>query len=334
MTRFLVFLWIVGLATVSCKRQKGKDVEAVTEEGPTMAHYEEGKKLMEQQCYLCHSPSTPEAEGRIAPPMIAVKAHYQQSFDSREAFMDSLVHFVLNPEKNRVKMKGATRRFGIMPKQMFDADEIKKIAAYLYDFQVAEPDWFETHWLDHGFEPYRNKEQEKLSFDEVPTYAEVGLSYALGTKKVLGANLMGTIQKKGAPAAVAFCNERAYPLTDSMAVVYNAKIKRVSDKPRNPNNKANDKELEHIAMFKQKVLNKAKVEPIVEDLGEEVQFYYPIVTNGMCLKCHGNVPKDIALDVQKLLQERYPHDKAMGYGLNEVRGIWSITFDKRENGKF
>ena len=75
---------------------------------------------------------------------------------------------------------------------------------------------------------------------------EKGKMYAQTTQKVLGKNLMLNIQKNGPLGAVAFCNEKAYPLTDSMAIVHNAKIKRVSDKPRNQNNKASKKELEYI----------------------------------------------------------------------------------------
>ena len=68
-------------------------------------------------------------------------------------------------------------------------------------------------------------------------YAQRGLKYALTTKAVLGKNLMKTIQKKGTLEAVTFCNKQAYPLTDSMSLVHNAIIKRVTDQPRNPSNK-------------------------------------------------------------------------------------------------
>jgi hypothetical protein len=56
-----------------------------------------------------------------------------------------------------------------------------------------------------------------------------------------------------------------------------------------------------------------------------VHFYYPIVTNSMCLSCHGT-EKDIAPEVAKRIIKFYPMDKATGYAENQVRGIWSITF--------
>jgi len=258
----------------------------------------QGKKLMEQKCYLWHSPTAPQEEGRVGPPMIAVKAHYQQEFSERQVFIDSMAAFVLEPNQNRVKLKGAARRFGLMPKATCNEEEIKKIAAYLYDYQIKEPEWFEEHWNSHGFEPYTSKEQKQvLTEEEKPTYKEIGSTYALGA-----------IQKEVVPAALAFCNERAYPITDSMSVAYNANIKRVSDKPRNPSNRANQKELEHIQTFKQAVLDKGETQPIVEDLGDKVQFYAPILTNQMCLKCHGVTKSDVSLEVQNLLAEKYPSD--------------------------
>ena len=337
MARLSILLVFTLLFSISCKQKKEEEnlAQLVAIEGLAKTVSSEGKRLMEQKCYLCHSPSAPEQQGRIAPPMIAVKAHYQQNFESREAFIAAMVNFVLEPQQEKVQLRGAARRFGLMPKALYEREEIEKIAAYLYDYQIEEPDWFEEHWSSHGFEPYTNKSQQiLLTKEEKPTHAEVGMSYALSTKKVLGEHLMGTIQKEGAPAAVAFCNERAYPLTDSMALNFKAKIKRVSDKPRNPKNQANNQELTHIETFKKVVASSEEIKPIVEDLGEQVQFYAPILTNDMCLKCHGSLEDNVSLEVQNLLHQKYPNDQATGYGINEVRGIWSITFDKQENVKF
>ncbi|WP_405382841.1 DUF3365 domain-containing protein [Maribacter sp. LLG6340-A2] len=160
---------------------------------------------------------------------------------------------------------------------------------------------------------------------------EKGKMYAQSTQKVLGRNLLLNIQNNGVLGAVAFCNEKAYPLTDSMAIVHHAKIKRVSDKPRNTNNQANKKELEYIESFKSKIKNNESYEPILTTENGNTQFYLPIVTNTMCLNCHGVPEKNIDPKVTHLLQEKYPNDKAIGYKENEVRGIWSISFNNEQN---
>ncbi len=74
---------------------------------------------------------------------------------------------------------------------------------------------------------------------EDSAYVEIGLGMAKSTQAELGKNLMGAIQKEGALGALEFCNLQAYPLTDSMAEVHNARIRRVSDRPRNQTNQAN-----------------------------------------------------------------------------------------------
>ncbi|HLP43280.1 MAG TPA: DUF3365 domain-containing protein [Fibrobacteria bacterium] len=138
---------------------------------------------------------------------------------------------------------------------------------------------------------------------------------------------MGKIQKDGTAEALVFCNSRAMPLTDSISVKYNATIRRVSDKNRNPKNKTNAVELKHIEMFKNQIGKKEKPVAIVEVSKEKINFYYPITTNSMCLQCHGK-PDNIKADVKEKILNLYPNDLATGYSENEVRGIWSITFDK------
>ena len=154
------------------------------------------------------------------------------------------------------------------------------------------------------------------------------MRYALGTKAVLGQNLMQKIQKQGTFEALKFCNERAFALTDSMARLYNAQIKRVSDKPRNLSNRANKVELMHISSFKNIIASGATMTPIVKQFNNRVSFYYPITINSMCLQCHGQPIKEIQPKVLNALKTLYPDDKATGYSANEVRGIWSIHFDR------
>jgi len=170
------------------------------------------------------------------------------------------------------------------------------------------------------------KESEKIS------NADLGLKYAMSTKAQLGKNLMGTIQSKGTEEAVTFCNIKAFPLTDSMAVVHNATIKRVSDKPRNSNNVASLKEIDHIEKFKKELASGQEIKPIIESLdNDSIQFYYPIVTNKMCLQCHGEPNKDIKPIVLEKITALYPADKAVGYSEDQVRGIWSVTMKNQEN---
>ena len=319
---------IVLLGFVSCQKDK-KEYKEIQDANPTSLQNEtqEGRKLMETHCYLCHSPNAAENEGRIAPPMVAIKARYiDKERYNKEEFIAAVTSFVKNPTEEKALMYGAVKKHGLMPKQTFPDGSIEKIANFMFDYQIEEPEWFKAHWEGNGNENWTQSGKKYAEVKKEKTYADIGLEYALGTKKVLGKNLMESIQKKGTLEALAFCNHQAIPLTDSMSTKFNASIKRVSDKNRNPNNKANAEELQYIAQFKKELADKKEIKPVVIEKGNKVQFYYPIETNTMCLQCHG---KQIKPEVSQQIMKLYPNDLAVGYNESEVRGIWSITFDKK-----
>ncbi|KAA5824492.1 DUF3365 domain-containing protein [Algibacter amylolyticus] len=328
-----IFLLTLLLFTCffNCNNSKNKAYNAIDKYED--ASQNPGKQLMETNCYVCHSPTAPQ-NNRIGPPMIAIKKHYIGDNTTKEEFITAIKEWIKNPNAEDAKMYGAVKRFGVMPKQAYPEETIAKIAEYMYDYKIEEPEWFEDHYNNErgnrngkGNGKGMQNQKAKTNFEDLP-YAERGLRYALTTKAVLGKNLMGTIQNKGTLVALTFCNERAYPLTDSMAIVHNASIKRLSDKPRNPNNKANQEELEYINEFKQVIANNKEATPIVKELDDNVTVYYPITTNTMCLQCHGKPNETLNRTTFSKIKTLYPLDKAIGYDVNEVRGIWSITFNK------
>lgn len=321
----LLFAVVFFVSCQSNKKEDFKPLETNTAQIDTVEH--QGKKLMETNCYLCHSPNANENEGRVAPPMIAVKSRYLMDYKSKEEFVKAIVNFAENPNEDDAKMFGAVKKFGVMPKQVFSHNSIAQIADFMYEYQIEEPSWFKAHWQSHGNENWTQPGKKVVAVKKQKSFEEIGLEYALSTKKLLGENLMGTIQKKGTIEALEFCNVQAMPLTESMATKYNATIKRVSDKNRNPNNKANAEELTYIEHFKKVVASKNEPKPIVIEKGNKVQFYYPIPTNAMCLQCHGK-SNEIKPEVRTKIMKLYSKDLAVGYSENEVRGIWSITFNK------
>ncbi|MFD1615490.1 c-type heme family protein [Gelatiniphilus marinus] len=326
-------LVIISFTVFNCNNSKKTNYVSVEKTEKEQTH--PGKKLMEINCYVCHS-STASHENRIGPPMIAIKKHYINATTTKEEFIEAMQAWIKNPNANDAKMPGAIKRFGIMPKTPYPEKTIKQIADYMFDYDIEQPEWFEDHYnKERGMHDGKGnkrrkgkyKKQAETNFEKLP-HAERGLKYALSTKTVLGKNLMGTIQKQGTLDALLFCNENAYPLTDSMSVVHNAIIKRVSDKPRNPNNQANKQELKHIKTYKQVVANNQEPNPFVKEEQDKVHVYYPIVTNTMCLQCHGKPNETIKTPVANKLKAMYPKDKAIGYEVSQVRGIWSVTFNK------
>lgn len=308
--RLLLFGFLISVLVTSCSNQE-QPLEINPEK--KMDQSIAGKSLMENKCYSCHS-SKVAKEYVLAPPMIAIKEAYNESYVNEEEFVKAFQQFLSKPTKNKAIMKEAVEKHGLMPYQGSSKEEIVMIAKYIYQNDIEKPNWW-------------NNENE-FSDKEI-SFADIGLKYALTTKKALGKTLMTSLEEKGTEGALSFCNTRAIPITDSMSALYNAKIKRVSDKPRNPNNLANQEELTQIDFFKSQLAAKNEIEPVTSVEGNNVQFYYPIITNGMCLQCHGEKNKQIKDSTLNKLAKLYPADRATGYKENEVRGIWSIVFEKK-----
>ena len=90
----------------------------------------DGEKLMVNNCNSCHNPS--EDQQRQAPPMSHVKGHYITEGMTKKEFTEAIVAWVENPNEEDSQMPGARRKFGLMPKQEFNHDELVAIAQFMY----------------------------------------------------------------------------------------------------------------------------------------------------------------------------------------------------------
>ncbi|WP_339610808.1 DUF3365 domain-containing protein [uncultured Planktosalinus sp.] len=318
----LIFVFILG----SCKNNKETYEVPVAFSSDTEETHP-GKKLLETHCYVCHAPQGAGVghQNRIAPPMAMVQNHYIDSNTTKEAFVKDFLTFLEKPSEDIAKMPGAIRNFGLMPYQKFPQEALEHIADYLYEHNPLDETGRGKQDRGKGKGMGRGMGQTDTLKNTLEQKAANGLGYALETNQLLGQNLMGILQKEGTLHALEFCNIEAIPLTNQMEEKHRAVIKRVSDKNRNPNNAANEEEKYYIDYFQKEIAAGNDPKPVVLPAGEQTRFYYPIVTNSMCLQCHGH-PDKIDLKVLHKINELYPNDLAIGYGENEVRGIWSIVF--------
>lgn len=161
--------------------------------------------------------------------------------------------------------------------------------------------------------------------DEV-THIKLGNEIRDTVQATLKTNLVSAMQNGGPAQAVQFCNTKAMPLTNSYSEKYFTEVKRVSDRNRNPANAPNQKELEVINDFKRTLEAGQPLSPKISiDAEGKKNYYAPIFTGGVCLTCHGN-PKNMQPELVTVIDSLYPEDKAKGYGIDELRGIWSIKF--------
>ncbi len=140
-------------------------------------------------------------------------------------------------------------------------------------------------------------------------------------QKVLLANVMQAMKSGGSGFAVTYCNEKAMPLTDSLAKAYNCLIQRVSDKFRNPSNKLSETDAEIFNAMS------ASMNPVLLSENGQLIYYKPIkIAMPACLTCHGTAGKEMDPQILKIITEKYPNDLATGYKEGDLRGLWKITF--------
>ncbi|WP_020567899.1 c-type heme family protein [Neolewinella persica] len=296
---------------ISCGKSDSSSPELPVDQA-TLALIDKGEGLISTNCYSCHSATAPLEGGRLAPPMEAVKSHYLNDESTLDEFTSQLIRFVQKPSEAYSKMPGARKRFGLMPALPLPEEELRAIAAFIYYKDLEAPAWLEAH---------QGGKHGALANQEV--YVERGKKQAMETKAVLGKNLMAAVNAGGPENAVAFCNVRAIPLTDSSSNVL--RVQRVSDRPRNPDNAADSLQLVQIAEIRNDLdQGETDVYRMVE--GEDVVTgYYPITTNAFCLQCHGKKGTDINSATISALEALYPDDHAVGYAANQLRGIWVVT---------
>lgn len=161
---------------------------------------------------------------------------------------------------------------------------------------------------------------------ENKVFAEKGLEITDSTGKSLVGALTGAMQEGGISHALKFCNENALDITDKMSQKYGVKISRIAAKNRNENNYANEKELELLASWEEKIKNNEPLEPELLTKDKKKIFYRPITTQGMCLSCHGTVGEFISNENYEIIESLYPNDKAIGFEMGSLRGAWKVEF--------
>ncbi|WP_022825699.1 c-type heme family protein [Hymenobacter norwichensis] len=134
------------------------------------------------------------------------------------------------------------------------------------------------------------------------------------------------LQASGVAGALPYCRPETFASVDSVARVLEATVRRRSARPRNPANQA--------------TLSPTDLAPDttrqVARIGTDVFSYQrPIVLNdALCLRCHGEVGKDIAPADYALITKQFPQDKATGYQIGQAMGVWQVSMQRTGVAEF
>lgn len=317
MSSKIIFGLSILLTTLFGCQNNSENIETVSEttsELDSLPANDHVASLMINNCYSCHAANATK-ETRIAPTMNDIKSHYKDEFKTKAEFVTAMNQYVNNPSIDNAIIHKSVKTYGIMPNMQFVKTDVDLIVNYIYENTIDTDEWLLK---------YKNNTTPTIAKDD---YIGLGRQIVMSTKKTLGKHLKMTIKNEGTAAAVRFCNLNAIPILDSMALVHNANISRVTNRTRNQNNNANQLEEELILAYQSQIENEEDLKPTLKETDDNATFYMPIVTNQMCMKCHG-AESDIDTVTLNEINNLYPKDMATGYKPQQIRGIWRVIMEK------
>ncbi len=161
---------------------------------------------------------------------------------------------------------------------------------------------------------------------------EVGPQLVAACEQALLTQLTQAIEQQGLAGALQYCNIHAQGILDSVENPFKATIKRVTTKNRNPENLPDTLTLAYFDAYQYAIEQGAVAEPQAVKANKDYYLYTkPIVLgNPLCLQCHGIPGETLDAEAEALIKQLYPNDKATGYNLNELRGIWAVYMAKKD----
>jgi len=182
------------------------------------------------------------------------------------------------------------------------------------DHGAKEPIWVAWETLPDGKALYEKEllEARKISNELMDTVR--GL-------------LMQEIQKGGFASAVRVCSELAQDMTNRFSTQTGHYLRRVSLRYRNPNNRPDAYETKMLQeldrLNREKRLHEEYIEVVEEHGRKYFRYLKPLTVASLCITCHG--PKEnIPSEVQAILKEKYPDDRATGFLVGDFRGAISV----------
>jgi len=170
-----------------------------------------------------------------------------------------------------------------------------------------------------------------LTEAEKAQYTKQGQDIAKQVSVVMTSALTKSISDGGVGKAAQYCSYIAIPMIDTLAVQHGVSIRRTSTLLRNAKDNApTGRESEVLAEYQKQKAEGRELKPLVESVDPHtVAYYQPIIVQPLCLNCHGELGNTLTEENYAFIKYLYPNDKAIGYALEDLRGIWSMQFPRK-----
>lgn len=141
--------------------------------------------------------------------------------------------------------------------------------------------------------------------------------------RTLRGRLEAAVKSHSFTGALAVCQDEAPTLAKELSARLGVTVGRTALRVRNEANQADPWEQAGLTKLQEQL--DAGVEParaeVVEVFPGEIRFLKAIVTEPVCLVCHGEV---LDPGLQQDLLRRYPADRATGFKAGQLRGAFTV----------
>ncbi|NOY87984.1 MAG: DUF3365 domain-containing protein [FCB group bacterium] len=166
---------------------------------------------------------------------------------------------------------------------------------------------------------------KKISTEQYLQEASVKIISHFSTQ--LKQELTQALNNGDAAKAISVCQTKVPEISELNSITDLWKIRRVSEKYRNPKDKPNDYEKEILIKLIDSTQNLTYLTKWSQTDSNKVFHYYkPIRVSQLCLKCHGQ-KNDLDPQVIQVLKDKYPHDKATGYQIGDLYGMYVVDIE-------
>lgn len=142
----------------------------------------------------------------------------------------------------------------------------------------------------------------------------------------LKAELKEGLEEGGPVRAVSVCKDVAPQIASEISRQSGANVSRTSLRYRNPANAPEPWQARVLNDFDKQADNPEATAPLeyfARESDGTLRYMTAIRTDRVCLACHGaSVPSSL----KDQIDSQYPHDRAVGYALGDVRGAFSVTW--------
>ncbi|BDD03630.1 c-type heme family protein [Aureibacter tunicatorum] len=150
--------------------------------------------------------------------------------------------------------------------------------------------------------------------------------------EIMSSSLDNSLEKTGLIGSLEKCDLNKYSFLSDLENQFNCEIQRLSDRSRNlKSSLKTQSDYKVWEEFKEAYKSKPEIDTLLVNKKGELVYYKTIsIDNKSCLNCHGN-EKNMTRQFKERLSDLYPQDKAKNYLMNDLRGVWKVTFKNQQN---